>query len=55
MSRALVMAVYYSSSAFTISWSAPLPIRIRVDSGWSYTSKYGFQRWSVFAVCYVVI
>ena len=37
MSRALVMAVYYSSGAFTPSWPAPLPIRILVGARWINT------------------
>lgn len=43
MSKALVMAVYYSSSAVTRSWSALLPLRIRVDSGCGYINKYTFR------------
>lgn len=46
MSRALVMAVYYT---------APLPIRIRVDFGCTYTNKYTFQRLFMFVLYCVVI
>lgn len=50
MSKALVMAVYYSSGAFTPRWPAPLPIRIRVDCGCYKMNNYRLFVWFVLYV-----